>query len=170
MSPAIELQNHVQRIIANEVGDDVGYLVTTLAAAHPGLAGRDEASGLVVALSLQATALASPILDFEAAARSRGWRPTSDDACIVNPITDRSFMGAGRWQAACEAFSIAPIARTSLQFRSVSDWLAQRLSDLGERVDFGFADLNVWAQIALPQPLISHPTLIAIAAREAISH
>lgn len=156
------------QLVAREVHYCVSFLVSTLAAGDGAIIG-DRASMRrgnlenLQALAEQAMELCSPIDDWEEAATDGGWRP--------NPN------GGGWWwkdenghesapsaQDACEANDIEPYQREVFEHWIVSDWLADRLAEKGEKVDKDFAGMTIWARTTSGQGIASDSVIEAICA------
>lgn len=98
----------------------------------------------IVELHEQAFELASPVPDYEEAAREAGCEPSGK-------LWTYDF-GDGTWRTATsleEVFrerDLEPYYHEVFEHWIVSDWLADRLATKGEKVDKYFAGLTVWAR------------------------
>lgn len=166
-------------LVRREVGHCVSSLVSTLAQSYECVTAADVAprwqemvrSNIKPLLSLteQAFELASPAPDYEEAARDAGWLhgvlfSTMPDAIIYRTLSDeekanvvpggnREWVSAETWQEACEADDIEPYDREVFEHWIVSDWLADKLAEKGEKVDKDFAGLTVWARTTTGQSI-----------------
>lgn len=156
----------VETLVAREVHYCVSFLVSTLAEGCGATAGHSLPRGgtrlAINDLTEQALELASPIDDWEEPAREAGWEPTPDDAEIQKHGNDSTCFGADRWQAACEHEGLDPYQREVFEHWIVSDWLADRLAEKGEKVDKDFAGLTVWARTTTGQGIANDSVIIAI--------
>lgn len=142
-----------ETLVAREVHYCVSSLVSTLASGY----GAPHVSRDLDDLAEQAMELCSPILDYEDAAREAGWK-TADltPGLLIREFTDRTEAEtADSWQEACELSDIEPYEREVFEHWIVSDWLADRLAEKGEKVDKDFAGLTVWARTTTGQAIAS---------------
>lgn len=166
------LQRQAARLVEREVMACMSSMVSTLAGGYglshfqnggrPNSPGASKAYVALDALAEQAMELASPVPDYEGAAREAGWRPSHDDADIFSPCHATTFFGADRWRAACERFAIEPNECEVYEHWAVSSWLAEKLIAKGERVDPDFAGLNVWARTTTGQAISIDSVIEAI--------
>lgn len=145
-----------QDLVRREVYYCVSSLVHTLAkAAHGAIHnGRgtnpylDESVSGVMHLADQAFELASPVLDYEEAAREAGWDLMHfGDETVIR----RDDVECDTWRDACESDGIEPYDREVFEHWIVSDWLADKLIEKGEKVDKDFAGMIVWARTTTGQ-------------------
>jgi len=165
----------VQDMVAREVHYCVSSLVSTLA---QGAGDRSHSRELSDMLE-QAIDLASPIDDWEEAAREAGfnmkhvqdgagesdvefyaWRGADEN----NPDDETSFCSseADAWQEACDLAMCDPYQREVYEHWIVSDWLADKLEAKGEKVDRDFAGLTVWARTTTGQAIYCDGVIEAI--------
>lgn len=138
----------VRALIDAHVRADVSILVKTLAEEHELLSHKvlhfsskgvkeiDRSIGLICA---QAKYLLEPVSDYEEAAREAGY--------------DGSLGGEEEW---CRENDIGPYDRVVSEHWIVSDWLAEKLVEKGEKVDRNLAGLKVWARISIDPVRQSH--------------
>lgn len=138
-------------LVRVEVHYCVSSLVATLASAWD----VDHVNSDMDALHEQAQELCYAIEDWEEAAREAGW--TENDQEISRPDGDsgdpeaREF--ADSWQDACDAAGVEPYQREIYEHWIVSEWLADKLAENGEKVDKDFAGLTVWARTTTGQAI-----------------
>lgn len=109
----------------------------------------------------QAFDLASPIDDWEEAAREAGWsvvfhhgagfRAIRNDAATDDDVTDYAASREDAARDACEENDIEPHQREVYEHWIVSEWLADKLAEKGEKVDKDFAGMVVWARTTTGQ-------------------
>ncbi|RWA81482.1 MAG: hypothetical protein EOQ31_31550 [Mesorhizobium sp.] len=136
-------------LVNREVGHCVSYLVSTLGAAGAYQPSRDMSD-----LAEQAFELAMPIEDWEEAAREAGWYETRD-GWQHDGADDGEAAFANTAQGACEMEGVDPYQRDVFEHWIVSDWLADKLIEKGEKVDKDFAGLCVWARTTTGQGIAS---------------
>ena len=100
-----------------------------------------------------AEVLVDPVHDYEEAASQEGWRQVSDEHCFVNSHGEASY--ACNWQVLCRDHDIDPILTEVFEHWIVSNWLANRLDEHGEKVDRDFAGLAIWARTTTGQGIAS---------------
>lgn len=148
----------IDQMIQQEVLACASFLVATLAGGWTGgerLHGwkPGEAFNRIKAvedLAEQAFDLACPIDDWEEAGRQAGFMQT--DSGITEPSDDDPDSW-GSWREACEARGVDPYQWEIYEHWFVSDWLARKLEEQGEKVDRDFAGLNVWARTTTGQAI-----------------
>lgn len=143
-----------ERLVRNEVYVCLSSLVLTLAEGYGQSAVTDNSNDLQN-LCWQAFDLASPVPDYEEAARQVGWLQ-SDLAGIYHPNREGNNTGdaieyATDWPEACEISCIDPYEREVFEHWSISQQLAADLAELGEKVDTDFAGMCVWARTTTGQ-------------------
>ena len=133
-----------EQIVQMEVHYCVSHLVATLA---NGVAVDKD----LLSLSDQAMELCSPIDDWEEAALQEGWKhmPDEEEDCYRQPNGEAFY--ACDWQDLCQALNIDPVQREVFEHWIVSDYLANRLEEHGEKVDRDFAGLTIWARTTTGQ-------------------
>lgn len=170
----------IEDMVRREVHYCASYLVSTLAVGAHGHITNNETyprnprlSDIAPLMELcdQAAELSCPIDDWEEAAVQAGWtfEPYPDDspAKAIEPgywsrpavdieANDEDDNGepiktADNAQAACESDDIEPYQREVYEHWIVSDWLADKLAEHGEKVDKDFAGLTVWARTTTGQ-------------------
>jgi len=124
-------------------------------------------------LTEQALELASPIPDYEEAAREAGWtfspypdnspaknhepgywsRPCDEDEANDEDEDGNPIKSADKAEWACDLDDIEPYDREVFEHWIVSDWLADKLAAKGEKVDKDFAGLTIWARTTTGQAI-----------------
>jgi hypothetical protein len=140
-------------IMRAEICENVTDLVRELASAYWPIAVATAAPRNVVTLCERAKALIADRDDWESTARAAGWREEPGDTLgrVYFDTTrrngeDESFYHAADWQEACERMKLEPQALAIQECWSVSEWLADRLEERGERVARDWGGLNIWAR------------------------
>jgi hypothetical protein len=166
------------RLVAREVHYCVSYLVSTLANGNGQLENaarmrenfRTAPGADLSELCQQAEDLARPVDDWEEAAIQAGYsiaiggpyicdpngEYVSDDEGTIDPTADDA------WRLVCEAEDIEPYQRDVYEHWIVSDWLADKLTARGEKVDTDFAGMTVWARTTTGQAIASDSVIEAI--------
>jgi hypothetical protein len=155
------IEQRAKRIVEQEVYLNISGLVSTLASApdlpdHRGL--QD--------LCNQAVELCAPVLDYEEAATQAGWTGPHKDkynATYFEDTTDGMTWCCKDWRELCEAFDIEPYEREVFEHWAVSQWLGKKLESKGERIDFDFQGLVVWARTTTGQGIASDRVIEQIA-------
>lgn len=141
-------------IVRVEVHYCISSLVSTLTQGYGLPSDFGRANDLSI-LCEQAVELASPIDDWDEAAIQAGWnRETPDALWIIQDGREENFT-AETAQEACEIDDLTPYQREVFEHWIVSDWLADRLAEKGEKVDKDFAGLTVWARTTTGQGIAS---------------
>jgi len=142
----------IEQMVQREVCYCVSSLVSTLANGTP--FGKGDLNDLVE----QARELAAPIEDWESAAREAGWHecgPGEPGMWTREPSENDIDNDDGdpicTLKEACEFDHIEPYEREVYEHWIVSDWLADKLAEHGEKVDKDFAGLTVWARTTTGQ-------------------
>jgi hypothetical protein len=136
---------------------EVHYCVSTLVSELArGYGGTNEELG---DLAEQAFELASPIEDWEEAAFEAGFSRVGD---MWHSATKDATYGSA--EDACNDWDMEPYQREVYEHWIVSDWLADRLAEKGEKVDKDFVGLTVWARTTTGQGIASDSVIEAIAA------
>jgi hypothetical protein len=164
------------QIVNQEVLLCVSHLVSTLAAGY-GSAIPGEPGDLADMIE-QAFELASPIPDYESAAREAGWQFSGiahDGAGFqqfwnpTDPTLD--FWEASvphekplAWEDLCRENDIDPYDREVFEHWAVTSWLADKLEAKGEKVDRDFAGMIVWARTTTGQMISADWVIEQIAA------
>jgi len=165
------LQDCAARIVRDEIRADVSTLVATLAggAGPMDLLFNQELPDLrrLTELADQALELAAPVDDWEEAARQAGWRYDDGGPHWFKP-SDTPFHCAGQYaryaQEACESEGLDPYPQEVYEHWAVSQRFGEKLAAKGERVDFDFAGLVVWARTNTGQSIEIDSVIEAIAA------
>ncbi|TDR90308.1 hypothetical protein [Enterovirga rhinocerotis] len=115
------------------------------------------------ALAEQAAELASPIADYEEAARNAGWSVIGGDfenmslaSTVDHPedaVATASPGDACGWEDLCEEFGLDAYESEVFEHWSVTEWLAGKLEEQGEKVDRDFAGLCIWARTTTGQAI-----------------
>ena len=143
-------------LVRREVFYCVSSLVHTLATNYGAGANLDALD----ALAEQAFELSAPLLDYEEAAADAGWKWSDDAHCFYHGDFD-DCMSA---QEACDMSGIEPFEREVFEHWIVSDWLADKLEERGEKVDRDFAGMTVWARTTTGQAIAMDYVIEQIAA------
>ncbi|MDV2964546.1 hypothetical protein RZ532_01040 [Nitratireductor aquimarinus] len=155
-----------ENLVRREVHYCVSYLVNTLAQGY-GASVPGEAGDLADMIE-QAFELASPIDDWEEAAREDGWATIENEhygLSYFNPsqciYADNPWC-SGSWQELCEDLDIEPYQREVFEHWIVSDWLADKLAEKGEKVDKDFAGMTVGARTTTGQAIAADSVIVKI--------
>lgn len=149
-------------LVRREVHYCVSNLVSTLAEAMGGGISRASEAGRVISdLTEQAFDLACPIDDWEEAAIQAGWSKDPWGHWVENGNEDQDSYASA--QDCCEGLSLEPYQREVFEHWIVSDWLADKLAEKGEKVNKDFAGLTVWARTTTGQGIASDSVIEAIA-------
>jgi len=160
-----------EALVNREVVHCVSYLVSTLAGSYGNRVPSDQ-EGMQSMLD-QALDLFTPIDDWEEAAIQEGWRALPDEGNGAVWTRDEKQADADNGdgapfcdsaQEACEFDHIEPYQREVFEHWIVSDWLADRLSEQGEKVDKDFAGLTVWARTTTGQGIANDSVIERICA------
>ncbi len=148
------IEQRAKRLVEQNMQACMSGIVHTLA---KGMAAPRE----VIDLCDQAVDLASPVPDYEEAAIQAGWKRVGDGATVagrewrfiqtldLDGTTGNTF--ADNWQELCEVEDIEPYDREVYEHWAVSDYMAELLQAVGEKVDTDFGGLNVWARTTTGQ-------------------
>lgn len=152
-------------LVRREVYYCVSTLVSTLTQGNTTESYRIPAMRDHVLLVEQAQELCNPIDDWEEAGTQEGWT-FSDGLFWLEG--DSTLSGCGElngtpdWQGLCSEHDIEPYQREIFEHWIVSDWLADRLAEKGEKVDKDFAGLTVWGRTTTGQGIASDSVIISI--------
>jgi hypothetical protein len=146
-----------ENIVSREVHYCVSALVSELA---KGYGGTNEELGDIAEAAFN---LACPIDDYEEAAIQEGWKRMGDIA-VHKTHGAYDLSAASDWRDLCEEHDIEPYQREVFEHWIVSDWLADKLAEKGEKVDKDFAGLTVWARTTTGQGIASDSVIEAIVA------
>lgn len=140
-----------EQLVSREVHYCVSHLVSTLAS---GYGARHNSVDLEEAAE-QAFELCSPIDDYENAAKAAGFGE-GGYADGPNGESKHGWIdGNGDLhpdvETACFVNNIEPYEREIFEHWIVSDWLADKLAEKGEKVDKDFCGLTVWARTTTGQ-------------------
>mgnify|MGYP003108733246 CR=1 FL=1 len=149
----------LDQMIAQEIHYCVSSLVSTLAAGCDFTDRANDAGRDLQVVCEQAFELAGPIDDWEEAARQEGFEMS--DGGVREPSEEDPDTW-DTWQEACEARGIEPYQREVFEHWIVSDWLADKLAEHGEKVDKDFAGMTVWARTTSGQGIASDSVMEAI--------
>jgi len=145
------------RLVQVEVLYCVSSLVATVASAWD----VDHVNPDMNALHEQAQELCMPIEDWEEAARQDGWTQPEPNGPLLH---SEHVSFSGSWEGVCFKFDIEPYMTEIYEHWIVSDWLADRLAEKGEKVDKDFAGLTVWARTTAGQGIALDAVIQAIVA------
>lgn len=153
------------RFTRTEIGENVTPLVASLAAHYWQVAVIRAAPLSLIDLCQRARALLEPIDDWASAARAAGWMedPGDTPGRVVFDTTkrngeDESYYHAESWEAACRRMKLEPSSLPVTECWTVTEWMADRLEEMGERVMHDFAGLTIWARTGT-EPLASDELL-----------
>lgn len=147
---ARELEEQTRRLWQREGGHCVSSLVNTLAK-QSHMLDRDRHDDLYD-LAEQAFELSCPIDDWEEAAMQEGWElryHLQDEPYFIKEGEEEH--PSDDWRELCEANGIEPYQREVFEHWIVSDWLADKLAEKGEKIDKDFAGLTIWARTTTGQ-------------------
>lgn len=137
----------VQDLVKREVHYCVSSLVSTLAGAY----GYGSTNAMET-LAEQACELCVSIEDWEEPAIQAGWSRIEHSGMFSAPLGhDPKLADYESWQELCEDNDIEPYQREVFEHWIVSDWLADKLIEKGEKVDKDFAGLTVWGRTTTGQ-------------------
>lgn len=151
-----DLQHEADRMVQREIHCCLSSLVATLATLANSYGTRVAPPSDLVRLVEQAFELASPVNDYEEAARQAGWRNVGHSGGPENwrnESTATSGFALESAEAVGSEFNIAPYQWEVYEHWAVSSWLADKLIAKGERVDKDFAGLCVWARTTTGQAI-----------------
>jgi hypothetical protein len=164
------IEQRADRLVRQEVWACVSELVSTLAlGVYPvSLHVSGSPSKALGDLAYAAQELCAPIDDYEEAAIQLGlkryetgighWPDQAEDP------DESVVIKYENWEEACRENGIEPYQREVFEHWIVSDWLADRLIEQGEKVDEDFAGLCVWARTCTGQGVASDGVIQRIAA------
>jgi hypothetical protein len=146
---------------------EVHYCISSLVAVMAAAWGVDHVNEDMDAAHEQAQELFYGVEDWEEAAIQDGWE--FRDGILWNAKENMMFGGDdvdGKpdWRGLCEEHDIEPYQREVFEHWIVSDWLADQLSERGEKVDKDFCGLTVWGRTTTGQGIASDSVIEAIAA------
>lgn len=165
-----DFQRRAARLVEREVYCCMSSLVATLVGGVHDASGATNMGRPLSDLCEQAAELASPVLDYEEAAREAGWsvKRLTDGAGEADieffawrggderePENETATVDseAEAWCDACYRSGIEPHECEVFEHWAISSWLADKLADKGERVDRDFAGLIVWARTTTGQAI-----------------
>jgi hypothetical protein len=154
-------------LVRREVHYCVSFLVSTLAQGQGTIILNRLADNPLGDVVDQAVELCYGLDDYEEAAIQEGW--TVENDMFVNHREETtaeraSPLDACGWEDLCREYDIEPYQREVFEHWIVSDWLADRLAEKGEKVDKDFAGMTVWARTTTGQGIASDSVIEAIAA------
>lgn len=172
----VSIESVAARMVGKEVLHCVSSLVNTLSNAY-GLIGHNPvttgyadkgtksmALRDLVDLCEQASDLACQIQDFESTAREAGWELHEEKWICENDDEPGTYREASTAPAACMIDDIEPDDREVYEHWTVTDWFGHKLEDAGEKVDFDFAGMVVWARTTTGQMIAADAVVRSIAA------
>lgn len=141
-----------QDLVSREVHYCVSALVHIMATADDsnGFCGFGR-NAVLPELCNQAFELAAPVDDYEEAAQEAGAVPSGSLWTIGDD--EDGWQTATTAQELCENNDIEPHYREVYEHWIVSDWLADKLAEKGEKVDKDFAGMTVWARTTTGQAI-----------------
>jgi len=150
-----DLDLDLDRFVQQNVLCCLSFMVATLASAN-GVTDVNSYTDLAN-LTEQAAELASPVDDYEEAARQAGWEPYTDKfgvACWRETSgDDMARTWAGDAEDVCREFDIEPYQWEVYEHWAVDSRFAEHLLAQGEKVDTDFAGLCVWARTTTGQAI-----------------
>ncbi|QIG74365.1 hypothetical protein EVC08_053 [Rhizobium phage RHph_N65] len=153
-----------EQLVTREVHYCVSSLVSTLAK-HDGQSLDLPSNDDLAQLTEQAFELALAIDDYEEAAIQEGWTRNAHNGMFIAPVGSETRMADyDDWRELCEDNDIEPYQREVFEHWIVSDWLADKLAEKGEKVDKDFAGMTVWARTTSGQGIAADSVIQAIAA------
>lgn len=156
-----------ENIVRQDVHYCVSSLVHTLAQGCDYTDRANDAGRNLQALAEQAYDLFLGTPDFEEAAVQDDWSVEFNmfvNHRLETVSENASPKDACGWEDLCREFDIEPIEREVFEHWIVSDWLADKLAEKGEKVDKDFAGLTVWARTTTGQAICMDAVLEEIAA------
>ena len=158
----------IDDMVRSEVICCLSHMVSTLANGEYALPaktrGMVEGADELGALCAQASELCYPLQDWESAALEAGWTYSASRMAGV-PGYDHSEHGrimCDGWQDLCEQFDIEPHEREIFEHWAVTEWLADKLDAMGERIDRDFAGLCVWGRTTSGQGIASDSVILDV--------
>ena len=151
----------IEDMVRMEVHHCCSHLVATLAQGAGDRSHGRELSDLLE----QAIDLACPIDDWEEAAREAGWVKLKTSGPGVAQFSNSeadTVSSLKTWQELCDEYEINPYQWEVYEHWIVSDWLADQLAALGEKVDKDFAGLAVWARTTTGQAISMDSVIEAV--------
>lgn len=155
----------IDDMVRMEVYYCVSSLVSTLANGYQHVDSQGRDAKPLRDVCEQAADLCSPIDDWEEAAISESWTgPHKDEfgATYFQCGADATTWAAADWESLCRDHDIEPYQWEVFEHWIVSDWLASRLREHGEKVDDDFAGLTVWARTTTGQGIASDGVIQSI--------
>lgn len=163
------IEDLAQTLVRNEVHICLSSLVSTLA-----VGAHIDFRGMLLArhgtelhdLMDQASELAAPLEDWEGAATEAGWTGPHKDqfgATYYSDETDGQTWACATWEDLCREFDLEPLTRDVYEHWAVSQMLGDDLAAIGEKVDFDFAGLIVWARTTTGQAIYMDSAMYEVA-------
>lgn len=155
------VEQRAERLVRREVLCCLSSMVSTLACHYGSVEGGDT----LLDVMEQAFELASPVQDYEEAAIQAGWTRNIHNGMFVAPVGhDPRMADYESWQELCDEQGLEPYDREVFEHWAVSQWLADKLTAHGEKVDTDFAGLCVWARTCSGQAIAMDSVIQKIAA------
>lgn len=145
-----------ENLVNREVYACVSHLVATMAGGYGSVSRKTSTIELEESCE-QAFELCTPVDDFEEAATQEGYKQSTIGFWYNGNQygSEADALGAGdTFETArdvCDEYSIDPYSREIFEHWIVSDWLADKLAEKGEKVDKDFAGLIVWGRTTTGQ-------------------
>jgi len=151
----------IEQMVQQEINCCLSSLISTLAS------GESQPGSDLAELCDRALGLAEPVPDYEEAAIQEKWTGPHKDqfGAIYFAGDDNGQMitwSCANWEELCRDQEIEPIDSEVYEHWAVSQWLAERLLALGEKVDTDFANLNVWARQTTGQQICADGVIARI--------
>lgn len=139
----IEFQRRCSDLVSREVILCMSSIVSTLATGYTDAIDMHKRD--LGALCEQALDLVAPVEDCEEAARDTGWRQVMTESGVLwmNDSDSDIFDDVVNL---CEDKNIETYPREVYEHWAVTQWFGEKLEKAGEKVDFDFAGLVVWAR------------------------
>ena len=166
-----EIQNGCADLVRREVYCCASYLISTFAQGYGGGGFDRKSCPDLVETCEQAFELACSIPDYEEAASQAGYSifgSEGDGVAFFNwknddEISDTEYDSEdAAWRDCCAENNIEPYEREVFEHWIVSYWLGLKLTDCGEKVDFDFCNLVIWARTTTGQSISMDGVIVAI--------
>ena len=152
MKTESEIQHGCNGLVQREVYCCASYLISTFTQGYG--RGFNGGHGDLPAVCAQAAELSFPIPDYEEAATQAGYHQLENDKW-TRPCENNEDI-PDYWDSAedvCHENNIDPYERDVFEHWIVSEWFGRRLSERGEKVDFDFCNLTIWARTTTGQAI-----------------
>ena len=161
------MDDFLRSIVDREVRYCVSGLISTLAHAQA-----DAVDDDLAALIGGAWQLAASVPDYEEACINalweRGVNLMIDEQTVQvfrRNFDDNDYSYAESWEELAAEQEIEPVYCKVHEHWVVTEWLGRRLEEVGEKVDFDFAGMTVWARTTADQAIYMDPCIRTIGQR-----